>query len=79
MFLLAAAAGEAKNKISLLLNPNETDHQQLIEKIRRMVESASIEGPRRVEDQNFGALHTEVTDLSRRVFKREWDRIKEEL
>ena len=65
-----------EQKLRLMLNPNEADHQDLIDKIRALVHVAETYDPRRAE---FGGLHESVTDLSRRVFKREWDRVKQEL
>ncbi len=63
-----------EQKIRLMVNPNEDDHQALIQRIRDLVTEADSSGRPR---EDFGALHKEVTDLSRRVFKREWKRIKE--
>lgn len=65
-----------EQKVRLMLNPNETDHQELIGKIRALVNAAEAYDPKGPE---FGGLHEAVTDLSRRVFKREWDRVKQEL
>lgn len=65
-----------EQKVCLMLNPNEADHQDLIRKIRALVGAAETYDPKGPE---FGALHEAVTDLSRRVFKREWDRVKQEL
>lgn len=63
-----------EQKIRLMVNPKEDDHQVLVQRIRDLVTEAESSGRPR---KDFGALHQEVTDLSRRVFKREWDRIKE--
>lgn len=64
-----------EQKVRLMLNPNEADHQDLMGKIRALVHAAEAYESR----PEFGDLHDAVTDLSRRVFKREWDRIKQEL
>ena len=59
--------------IRLMLNPNEDDHRRLEELMRRMVialfEKAKID--------EFPGLLVEVVTLSRKIFKREWDRVKE--
>lgn len=65
-----------EQKVRLMLNPNEADHQDLIVKIRALVSAAEAYDPK---GPDFGSLHIAVTDLSRRVFKREWDRVKQEL
>ena len=60
--------------IQLMLNPNEDDHQQLEVLMRSMVTSI---GQQRSDE--FPVLHTKVIALSRRILKREWDRVKEPL
>ena len=69
--------------IRLMLNPNEDDHRRLEELMRRMVIelfAASRPGPLRAEKakiDEFPGLLVEVVTLSRKIFKREWDRVKE--
>jgi hypothetical protein len=62
-----------QSKIQLMLNPNEEDHQKLEWMIQTMMEALEHgeEG-----SQDFIATHPEVIKLSRQVFKREWDRVK---
>ena len=58
--------------IQLMLNPNEDDHQRLEMLMRRMVNSLD-----QGRNDEFRDLHPEVLDLSRKILKREWDRVKE--
>ena len=57
--------------IRLMLNPNEEDHQHLERLMRRMV--TEIE---KGKSDVFPVLLIEVIDLSRKILKREWDRVK---
>jgi hypothetical protein len=58
-----------QEKIGLMLNLKEADHQRLQELIKKMINS--------IRDKGFADAHTEVAVLSRTVLKREWDRVKE--
>ena len=60
--------------IRLMLNSNEDDHQRLEVLMRRMVDEIQYEKGKKPE---FPDLHTEVIALSRKILKREWDRVKE--
>ena len=57
--------------IQLMLNPNEDDHQRLEMLMRRMVNSLDRE-----RNDEFRDLYPKVLDLSRKILKREWDRVK---
>ena len=59
--------------IRLILNPNEDDHRRLEELMRRML-IALLE---KAKFDEFQGLLVEVVTLSRKIFKREWDRVKE--
>ncbi|HKV96212.1 MAG TPA: hypothetical protein VJR90_01810 [Gammaproteobacteria bacterium] len=61
-------------KIKLMLNAKENDHKQLEELIRMMI--SSLEQGRE-KDQEFVDTHQKLVALSRQVFKREWDVVKE--
>ena len=63
-----------ESKVQLMLNPGEDDHQRLEALIRKMI--AAIQYKKGQPDE-FPDLHTEVVALSRRMLKREWDRVKE--
>ena len=60
----------------MMLNPLEDDHAQLEELIRKMV-SALERG--REGETDFPNVHTKVMDLSRQIFKREWNRVKDKI
>ena len=62
--------------IQLMLNPNEDDHQRLEAQIQRMVAEIQYEKGKK---DNFTDLHAEVTALSRKILKREWNRVREPL
>ena len=62
-----------ETRIQLMLNPNEEDHQRLEVLMRRMVSEINYEKGKKDE---FPGLHTEVIGLSRKILKREWDRVK---
>lgn len=58
-------------QIRLMLNPNEEDHQDLERLMQRMVTEIEKE-----KSDEFPVLLIEVIDLSRKILKREWDRVK---
>jgi hypothetical protein len=69
-----------ESKIQLMLNPNEADHQRLEWMIRTMMEG--LDALQRGDEQGrekFMAAHPEVIKLSREVFKREWNRVKDKI
>jgi hypothetical protein len=66
-----------ESKIQLMLNPNEEDHQKLewmIEAMMKALQRSDNEGR-----EDFITTHPEVVKLSRLVFKREWNRVKENI
>ena len=65
-----------EHKVILMLNPNEEDHKQLEILIRQMTSSLSRG---REGDEDFCRAHTDVMALSRRIIKREWNRVKERI
>ena len=62
-----------ETQIQLMLNPNETDHQRLECLMHRMVHDLSTG---RGQNSEYPNLHPEMIALSRRILKREWDRVK---
>lgn len=62
-----------EQKVSLMLDPNEADHQDLIKNIRALVQAGECYDSKGPE---FGGLHKTVTELSRRVFKRECPEVR---
>lgn len=66
-----------ESKIQLMLNPNEEDHQKLEWMIREMMQA--LQSGDEKGRQNFVTTHQEVVRLSRLVFKREWNRVKDRI
>ncbi|MGH7172474.1 MAG: hypothetical protein ACRELG_19520 [Gemmataceae bacterium] len=65
-----------QHKVVMMLNPLEADHLRLEELIRKMI--SSLERGREGEE-DFWKAHRSVMDLSRQVFKREWNRVRDEI
>lgn len=65
-----------ESKIQLMLNPNEEDHQKLEWMIGEMLKALQ-RGEKGRDD--FIATHPEVMKFSRQVFKREWNRVKDNI
>ena len=58
------------SKVKLLINPSESDHAALILKMSEIVDKVlSL-------DKNTNALEDELVQLSQRILKREWERVK---
>jgi hypothetical protein len=66
-----------ESKIQLMLNPNEEDHQKLEWMIHEMMQA--LQRGDEKGRQDFIATHPEVIKLSRLVFKREWNRVKDNI
>jgi hypothetical protein len=65
-----------EHEIELLINPSEADYKELVETIRKMM-WALQRGLDSIEE--FNAARERTTILSQRIFKAEWNRIKEEI
>ena len=63
-------------KVALMLNPLEDDHKRLEQLIRQMVSALERE---REGEANFVEVHPTVKDLSRQIFKREWNRVRDRI
>lgn len=63
-----------EHKIQLMLNPKEDDHKALEQHVRSMI-AALDRG--KDGDQDFREAYSAVMKLSREVFKREWDRVRQ--
>jgi len=59
-----------KIKISLLINPNEEDHKNLIKMLESAYQNIQNKSKRRNE------IEAEVLQLSQTILKREWERVK---
>lgn len=67
---------QLEHEIELLINPSEADHKELAETIRRMMSALEI-GLVRAEE--FSAARERTMVIGQRIFKAEWNRIKEEI
>lgn len=65
-----------EHKVAMMLNPIEDDHKQLEQLIRKLI--STLERGREAE-QGFPDLHQAVVTLSRQIFKREWNVVKERI
>ena len=60
--------------IELMLNPNEDDHQHLGALMQKMVGKI---GDQDGTHEELSTIRADLLDLSRKILKREWDRVKE--
>jgi hypothetical protein len=65
-----------EHKVAMMLNPIEDDHKQLEQLIRKLI--SALERGREAEE-GFPDLHQAVVTLSRQIFKREWNVVKERI
>jgi hypothetical protein len=63
-----------RNKIALLINPNEQDHDDLI-KLMAKVEDLCINEDS-IDDEKHDNLQKEITSLAQKILNREWERVK---
>jgi hypothetical protein len=64
-----------EHKTKLMLNANEEDHRKLEALVRELIEVLDS-GPRD-RDRSFEEIHSQVTQVSRQILKREWNRVTE--
>ena len=57
-------------KIQLLLNPNEDDHKELVTAIKNCLSSIDADTEEFVKNQDF------IIEISQKILKREWVRVK---
>lgn len=60
---------EIKSKIELLINPKEDKHIQLVQLLNQIVEEIK-------KNTNLSNSINELTKLAQKIFKEEWDRVK---
>jgi len=68
---------ELEHQLKLYLNPNEKDHLELIEKIKIMTNHISASNYK--DDEKFWDSHNEVMNISQKILKREWERVKNDI
>ena len=64
-----------ETKVNLLLNPNESDHQELARNLHLAIEKI-FAGSEREKRVGVIALIDLVTEQSQKILKREWQRVK---
>ncbi|WP_299413422.1 hypothetical protein [uncultured Sulfitobacter sp.] len=62
----------ATTRIRLLMNPNDPDFAELDGYLSQGIAAFS-------KDEGISNLSTDINDVSQRILKREWDRLKEDL
>ncbi len=67
---------QVKTKLSLLLNPTEEDHKQLDQLLTKAMVQVAQESQKTQVSKEFIDIHDEITRLSQRILKREWERVK---
>lgn len=67
---------ELKNKLALFINPNEKDHLALLEQAQTMIGGI---GCGKSGDEKFWTAHKSTMELSQKILKTEWNRVKEEI
>jgi hypothetical protein len=67
---------QLEEEIALLINPGESDHQELVISIRRMI-LALQSGIDKVDD--FIEAYQATRSLGQKIFKTEWNRVKDEI
>ena len=63
-------------KVTMMLNPMEENHKQLEQLIRKLISALER---RREAEEGFPDIHLAVVILSRQIFKREWNVVKERI
>jgi len=68
---------ELEHQLRLYLNPNEDDHSALIQKVKRMTNEIGANSLEK--DKEFWDAHEEVIEISQKILKREWERVKNDI
>lgn len=69
---------ELVHKLELYINSAEADHAALLAQVRIMEQLLSA-GSNQETDRTFWEAHHRVMELSQKILKREWDRVKENI
>lgn len=62
------------NKVALLINPNETDHSELISLFKQLEDHCINGDPN--ERTKEEKLQNAITTIGQKILKREWERVK---
>jgi hypothetical protein len=69
---------ELVDRLQLFINPNEDDHIQLLKSVNGM-KSALSRGSNQETDREFWSAHRMTAELAQKIFKSEWNRVKNEI
>jgi len=76
-------SGFLKHRIKLLINPEETEHADLVEKVdelhRKLLEVTSSSASASNSGKSIGELQEELTRKAQLVMKSEWEKTKDEI
>ena len=67
---------QVRTKISLLLNPTEEDHKQLEDLLSKSIQQIAEEVKKGKVGEGFFDLRDQITVISQKILKREWERVK---
>lgn len=68
---------QLNHQIDLLINPKESDHAELAKLIGEATDAMTgILGSEADTSQKWDDRNRSITDISQRILKREWDRVK---
>lgn len=68
---------ELEHKIMLLINPKESDHSKLVKLIKEMRTDLYTIGV--LSEIDFWEKHQAIIELSQKILKREWERVKNDI
>ena len=69
---------EIQQEIELMINPSETDHQDLVSSIGAMMRAMNKVISGKAPFDEFKTEQRKVVALAQKIFKTEWDRVKVE-
>ena len=78
ILLRTAEQGKLKeSKIRLLINPDETDHVELVEAIHKALSRALNGMTNNAENKiSLDVIESEIIEKTQKILKREWSRVK---
>lgn len=68
---------ELEHQLKLYLNPRESDHLELLDKVHKMTDEIGASNTKM--DIVFWEAHNAVIEISQQILKREWERVKKDI
>lgn len=68
---------ELEHQLRLYLNPRESDHLELLDKVNKMTNEIGASNSKK--DLEFWEAHNAVMEISQQILKREWERVKKDV